>query len=288
MTEEKATTNGSVQCGSDQTIARPPSSDIQLANAGELLGDLAIRVSHQSGVAPNEPGVRHDLNANHVASADPRLIASIIEAWKQRGHMVRARTRLELHVQGICRTLCDGDKKRGLALRKQMDNRAMALCGPLLAAMAPLTKECSRADREVAKLAKQLQIAAWVAGIRGFGMVNLGALVGEAGDLSRYANPAKLWKRMGVGMVGDERQRKYIDKDKALEHGYSPRRRAVLWNIGACLLRSRSPYKAVYDDRKVYELTRGLEKAHAHSRAQRYMEKRVLLDIWRQWKCESK
>jgi hypothetical protein len=145
--------------------------------------------------------------------------------------------------------------------------------------------------------------------IHNFGLVSLGQIIGEAGDLSKYSNPAKLWKRMGLGLVNGERQRKCLNKDAALEHGYSPRRRSVMFIIGDNLVKGKSAYRAVYDERKLFEVQKaeaeGLKvvpaakipkgkhaeyrsAGHIHLRAKRYMEKRLLRDLWRAWRDQLK
>ena len=46
------------------------------------------------------------------------------------------------------------------------------------------------------------------------------------------------------------------------------------------------PYGKAYLDRKRYELERdpGMSKMHAHNRATRYMEKRLLKHLWQAWR----
>jgi len=83
------------------------------------------------------------------------------------------------------------------------------------------------------------------------------------------------------GLSRDDRNAAYI------EHGYSPKRRSRMWNIGDALIKGNADgiYRATYLKRKEYELARNPEmpKIHAHRRAQRYMEKRLLRDLWRAW-----
>ena len=144
-------------------------------------------------------------------------------------------------------------------------------------------------------LALQLpaDVVEWVKSVRGVSLLSLAAIVGEAGDLSReghapwrgYANPAKLWKRMGLALVNGERQRKCADTEKGTAMGYSPIRRSIVWNIGECMIKAGDKhYRAIYDTRKIYEATK-IEKPPIliHRRAKRYMEKRFLLDLWRVW-----
>ncbi len=57
-----------------------------------------------------------------------------------------------------------------------------------------------------------------------------------------------------------------------------------MWNVGACIVKAGGPLKAVYDARKAYEADHVETKAHAHNRAQRYVEKRFLRDLWSAWR----
>lgn len=144
--------------------------------------------------------------------------------------------------------------------------------------------------------------------VNGFGALGLSQIIGEAGDLSLYANPAKLWKRMGLGLVDGEKQGKHTDAAKALAHGYSPRRRSTMYSIGDSLIKKQNPYRELYLQRKVYEtekaeaqgltvcaadkIPKGMTAQvmtimHIHRRAQRYMEKRLLRDLWRAWRMDT-
>lgn len=147
------------------------------------------------------------------------------------------------------------------------------------------------AEKDMVKLVKALPVYPWAEGVRGFGALSLACIVGEAGDLAAYANPSKLWKRMGLAVMGDVRQgglAKGAPADAWVEHGYSARRRSTMWVIGDCLIKSNrdGAYRTLYLDRKEYELQRDpeMKPIKAHRRAQRYMEKRLLRDLWRAWR----
>ena len=119
--------------------------------------------------------------------------------------------------------------------------------------------------------------------IQGFGELGFSIILGETGNPANYDNPAKLWKRMGLGVIDGERQRKCLDKEKAIIMGYNPRRRAAMWTIGDSLIKgNKNGYKTLYDEQKQYQIRSHPEMTpiHAHRRAQRFMEKRLLLDIW--------
>jgi hypothetical protein len=147
-----------------------------------------------------------------------------------------------------------------------------------------------RCERNMENFARSLPAYGFVAGVRGFGALSFARIIAEAGDLSNYSSAAKLWKRMGLaagqnrvpfGLPREERNAAWI------ERGYNPKRRAMMWVIGDVLVKANGdgPYRALYLRRKDYEHARNpqMTKLHAHRRAQRVMEKRLLRDLWRAW-----
>lgn len=148
----------------------------------------------------------------------------------------------------------------------------------------------------------------WGADVRGFGPVSLAVIIGEAGDLVNYPNPGTLWKRMGIAVFNGIRQGGLPVNAKAeewIQHGYSKVRRARSWVVASNLMKSGDYYREMYLRRKEYErqqtLSAGLiilpaakipakkkelyrSEGHIHLRAQRYMEKKFLRDLWRAWR----
>ena len=253
--------------------ARPP----QEGEAGHLCGDLPTR------------------DARFV---DP-LIAEIVETWRHYQDMMRAQNRLILQAKAICRRFCEGDKKEAdklyRAIEKGGDHEYVDLATiavlPLRIAMEPLAEARSKAEKHITKLGKELPIAHMADRIKGINHRTLAVIVAECGDLSAYEKGvAGVWKRAGLAVIDGERQRKKADKDAALEHGYSPSRRSVFWNIGAALLKAQGkdenagPYRKVYDERKAHERPLVESDGHAHNRAMRYMVKRLLKDLWIEWR----
>ncbi|MBI5940667.1 MAG: transposase [Caulobacterales bacterium] len=161
---------------------------------------------------------------------------------------------------------------------------ALAATFPLIEARQSIEAHRRLVEKRLATLAKALPVAPYVESVRGVGLLSLAAIVGEAGDLASYSNPAKLWKRMGLAVMPDGTRQRRVTGDAAIEHGYSPGRRSVVWNIGSCIVKAGGPLKAVYDARKLYELERVATRGHAHNRAQRYVEKRFVRDLWSQWR----
>lgn len=152
-----------------------------------------------------------------------------------------------------------------------------------------------------------------VEGVRGLGPVLVASVIGEAGDLGRYTKRG-LRKRMGLAPIRKDGVTKAgsawrlgggLTKDEWIIAGYSPKRRSRMFNIGASLIKSGSPYARVYQSRKEYERERAKENGvtvapaalipkkereryisdgQVHARSQRYMEQRLLEDLRKAWK----
>lgn len=226
------------------------------------------------------------------------IIARIVVAWRQRQSMVRAQQKLTLQGKDTCRGFCFGDKTDAERLYKAISGKgehpladyATPAVLPLLAAQQPVIEARKLYEKQLAKMAKDLPIAHMVEQIKGINHNTLAAIVGECGDLSVYEKGiAGVWKRAGLAVIEGDRQR-CKSGDAALLHGYSPSRHAVFWNVGAALLKAQGkdedagPYRRIYDARKAYERPRVESDGHAHNRAMRYMTKRLIRDIWCEWR----
>ena len=275
-----------------------PSSNAAEAKR-EANHDLSSRAqappSRTNSVAGSASGGEVDrfLSVTHKADVDLAVISEIREQWRRRQNWHRAEKSLTLQAKALCRRLTRGDKKEAELLFKaalgkgelhHLADVAFGAIFPLIEARKGLEKHRKAVEKRLEKLAASLPVAPWVDSVRGFGLLSLAGIVGEAGDLSAYANPAKLWKRMGVAVMPDGGRQRRIAGDEAIEHGYSPSRRSLVWAIGDCLIKQGDAYRSIYDVRKVLEAERVETKGHAHNRAKRYMEKRLLLDLWRAWR----
>lgn len=164
--------------------------------------------------------------------------------------------------------------------------RAESFSLPIIIARNQLHHERMVREKQLEKRAKQLPVWPWAESVRGLGALSLAQIIGETGNLSNYANPAKVWKRMGLAVIQGQRQRKTTDKELAIEMGYNPRRRSVIWIVGDNLIRTTNPeYKAFYNAEKerLAEKWPEAPDAHLHKAAHRHMEKRFLVDLWREW-----
>lgn len=246
------------------------------------------------GLAVGEGGIGQERLGTHPGHADlANTIDLIREIWRRRQAWHRAEKTLIFQAKALCRRLAEGgDKVEAERIYKAaLGKGSHPLAAVALLAILPLDEarrriEASRkrAERDLTKAAKALPVTPWVEATRGVGLLSLAAVVGETGDLSDYANPAKLWKRLGLAVMPDGTRQRRVGGIDASDHGYSPARRSMVWNIGACIVRAGGPLKAIYDARKVYEAERVETKAHAHARAQRFVEKRFLRDLWSAWR----
>jgi hypothetical protein len=156
--------------------------------------------------------------------------------------------------------------------------------------------EAMRKDIENAMRAEaqKLPVWSWWGGIRGCGPLGLAIIIGETGDLSNYATVSRVWKRLGLAVIGGKAQGHPgtgASAEDWISHGYNPRRRSALWTVGDSLMKGNETgkYRKLYLARKQIELDkataggREMSDGHRHRRAQRYMEKTLIADLWANW-----
>lgn len=308
-----------------------------LSSAQPDSGGQISRATQASSAAGNQPPRGPCRRDTHPTSASGPIDA-IVERWRQRMDMMRARQRLELQAQAVCRRVSDGDKTAGgklwATVKKDAAHPMRGWLNPFLLAMEPLAASQKDIERELTKLVKELPIYDWAGEVSGLGEVSLAGIVGElAAPASDYRNPSCIWKRMGLAVVNGGRQRRVTGAD-ALEHGYNAERRSLMWNIGGCLMKAQirsdkddkgkkiegseraiGDLGQVYLDRKRYlnerndagdfaERAKAIAEAakkrggkplpansegrlsaiHIHNDAKRYMEKRLLRQLWQEWR----
>ncbi len=161
-------------------------------------------------------------------------------------------------------------------------------------------------QKRIEAAVRELPIWPWAESIRGVAELNIGLIVGACGGplYPNYETFYRVWKRMGLAvMANGERQRKIVGRTKelkamAIEAGYSPSRRAIMHIVGESLVKLNREgkeddgnlvlyrYGAIYVNRKKWEagMKPGDCKAAWHARAMRYMEKRFLKYMWKEWK----
>lgn len=213
----------------------------------------------------------------------------IRELWGQRQDLLRAKVRLELQCQAICRRIHGGDKvAAGVAWKAVQkgdgDHKLAMILMPYQTALAALEEQKAVVEKALKKAAKAHPLwQSWGADVRGLGPMSFAGLIGEAGDpIEEYRTISGLWKRFGLAVIAGGRQRK-VASEGALAHGYSPQRRAFAFVVGESVLRKSQEgdhFRTLYAEKKSVELEKGLSPAHAHNRALRHLSKTVLKDAW--------
>lgn len=232
------------------------------------------------------------------------VIANLVKLHRSRLNFVSAKVKIELQIKAI---------QRQEHARAGCTKATHATCPGVYdvttpdieilreLALRPLESQANARLKAMLDEAKALPegVLAFSDEVRGFGRPSLAQIVAEAGDLSHYANPAKLWSRMGLGLAPDGNTR---------YEGRSPRRRAIMAVIGTNFLRAGGPYRELYNQRKAFEETKPAcmkplknlkgeasgkvckasdaeccKAGHIHNRTLRYIEKRLLRDLWKAW-----
>ena len=240
----------------------------------------------------------------------PEILQDIRDAHRACQDYMSARTRLHLQMLSICRrhvrsgvtgdldekqrAKLNADAQEMLTKAKEGHYPALSIVfSPMFQAFDLLRKVEEGHAKDLAKLARELPIAPWVDSICGLGDVSVARIVAELGDPGNYSNPAKCWKRLGLAVMNGHRQG-HVPNDGTLTadersavyvtHGYSPKRRSIVYVAVESLLRRQNVYKECYDARKLIEAPRAERPMIAHRRAQRYASKRLIKDLWRQWR----
>lgn len=304
--------------GETKSISGHSNSGSQMADAGY---GTEFSEGHRNGgtqplraLAETLPDVGHGSKDTPRSSADiGETLALIVENWRARQDFLRARMRLELQAQAVCRRYCDGDKAEAAKLwakvKKDREHELLVWLEPYMLAMAPLDAAKHKVELKLAKLARDLPVYEWAKSVSGFGDVSLAAVVGECAiGPGEYRTVSALWKRMGMAVFDGQRQRK-VSGEAAVEQGYNPTRRSLMWNIGCCLIKAQirsekdekgkkvegseyaiGEYGQLYLDRKQYlrERSEAAEQPMPpfmlHKNAQRYIEKRLLRELWKAWR----
>ena len=321
----------SIRRKADSAAGQTPSAHQQPEAGGANPSDEAIRDVNPTQRTPlvGERGGDHASAETQRIHVSAPLISSMIFNWRLRQRWHSAEKSLVLQAKALLRSIHDGDKDKANAVfddarapfaRKRRpegfdpftemvakvgDHVAFALA-PFVISIDQIARRREAIEKQIANDARQIPVWPWVETISGFGALTLASVIGESGDVGSYKSVSALWKRFGLAVLHGERQRKVADAALALEHGYSPPRRAVAYLLGQWLIMAgdRNPYRSVYEVRKAYELPRCeaiaadpnlikrysrsgkyAPKAHANNRAARYMVKRVLRELYAAWRA---
>jgi hypothetical protein len=164
-------------------------------------------------------------------------------------------------------------------------------------------------EKEIEGLARRLPVFAWVKSVKGARELGLATIVGEAGPLDRYANPQKLWKRLGFapyeGFAGSTWKRdswrpRALTKQEWIDNPFSGERYALMVMLAEPIFRHQwigkdktedgvgkpnGPYGEIYAARRAHTATTHPDwtDGHAKKDALRIMMKAYLRDLWCAW-----
>ena len=207
-----------------------------------------------------------------LTTCDVAAVAAALQSLqRQRQWHLKSRNmvanRLQSTVAGTLGYHNGMDKKERAALYKQATKVIAAIKkgGPAESDMvAGIVKTTSIAiagfqemklslENEMVAIAKTLPVAPWVEAPeqRGFGLLFLGIVIGETGDLAGYANPAKVWRRLGcapwtfdgqtlMGATWRGGKHGKLPSSEWESFGYSPRRRSIAFLIGEGIVKQNS------------------------------------------------
>lgn len=160
-------------------------------------------------------------------------------------------------------------------------------------------------EKSLRQCAKMLPVAAWAEeeDQKGFGLLSLGKVIGETGDLNNYGSPTKVWKRMGMmpwtfddkTQAGStwkrgKKKRGSLPDTEWTSFGYSPRRKSIMFLIGEGLVKQNGngPYRTRYDEAKAIMRQNHLDeklypdmRCHLHGISM--AGKLLLKNLWKQW-----
>lgn len=157
-------------------------------------------------------------------------------------------------------------------------------------------------DKDLTTMAKRLPVASWVdrPEQRGFGLCFLGIVIGECGNLSDYANPGKLWRRLGCApwsydgrtLMGATWRAEGLPAKQWESFGYSPRRRSIAYLIGEGIVKQNGagPYRSRYDQAKAaaVESHHDWKPLRCHRHAMLLATKLLLKNLWLEWNNHPK
>ena len=169
-------------------------------------------------------------------------------------------------------------------------------------------------EKAMEKAAKELPIYPWIDSIHGAGALGLATIVAEAGDLSNYENPSKLWKRLGFapfdGHAGSTWKRptwrpRTLTAEEWIENPFSGERYALMaqivtWLVNAQWIGAKKSETGEGKPNgrygKIYAARRALTKkthedwtdGHRRKDALRITMKTFLAELWSEWNDSSK
>jgi hypothetical protein len=155
-------------------------------------------------------------------------------------------------------------------------------------------------QKDMTAIVAAMPIAPWVEETPGLSLLAVGRILAEAGaDLRKFGGPAKLWKRFGLGMVSEKsgepmvRQRLRRGTELALLHGYNPSRRSMMFivqgTVHQCGKKANNEFYQYSEEAKAKAIANHPDwtKGHVFLHQRRLLSKRILRELWVQWRKMS-
>ena len=191
------------------------------------------------------------------------------------------------------------DKLIAKLLKGKPLDEADALTGeilkPIVFATRTATKDFERYEEATEKLMVESlaghRILEFVKTVRGFAVLSVATIIGEAGNLSNYSTPSKLWKRFGLApykgkMLSTWRKFGGLKAEEWTEVGYNPRRRSIAFIIGKNLqMQNDGKYKAriIEAKKRRAEKYPDMSKKQIDNHGMAMATKLLLKDLWKAW-----
>lgn len=167
----------------------------------------------------------------------------------------------------------------------------------------------NEAEREMCRLVRGMPGHDFVAGVRGFGEKGFAQIIGECGNLSLYAGPAKVWKRLGLAPYDglamstwkrDSWRPRALTSDEWVANPFKAERYAIVAQIATWLVNAQmtgaeksgtqfgeptGPYGETYLRRRLRTAETHPDWTPMHGRldALRVTVKELLRDLWCAW-----
>ncbi len=317
---------GSAKSKASETVT--PAADIHELMEGRLhLGNHSMHANHQ------DHSGGHTSNATQgdttPAASHSAICADIRALHRTSRFALKSQSRIDRSLEAFIRVNVFGFNPHGtekeieaaskgaMKLLKQIRSmetpEEFATLEPMVhasdASRGPWDAIRNDCEKRMRKLAEQLPCYELVEATAGFGALGLAQIIGETGDLSNYANVAKVWKRMGYAPHNgyaasawrtNRADGKKLTSDEWTVVGYSPERCSIAFSLADSMFRhqitsaaksettygaAKGPYGAVYIARRerTTETHPEWNKAHAHADALRVMMKALLRDLWVTW-----
>jgi hypothetical protein len=209
-----------------------------------------------------------------------------------------ARDKANLEVKALIKRIRDGEQHEFRVAVETCDR-----------ARAPADEMRAVNEKAMAAAAKTLPVYPWLEKIHGAGAPGLATIVAEAGDLSDYSKPSKLWKRLGYapynGHAGSTWKReswrpRKLEAEEWTENPFSGERYALMVQIATWLVNAQwigakksgdgegkpnGKYGAIYARRRAHTLAEHSDWTDGHRRkdAIRFAMKAFLKDLLHAW-----